>query len=97
MCTGFVYTDFMNITFNAEEHLIERARVVAKSRHTTLNGAFQQWLMEYTSKAVDAGEYDALMDRYSHLSAGRTFTRDEMNDRSDRPLSSNAQTAGLRR
>jgi hypothetical protein len=86
----------MNITVTADDHLIERARIVARSRHTTLNAAFQQWLIEYTSKAVDVGEYDALMSRLSHVTAGRTFTRDEMNDRSDRPLSSNAQAPGSR-
>lgn len=78
----------MNLTLNVDENLIERGRMVARSRHTTLNAAFQQWLQEYTSKAVDVGEYDALMSRLSHVSAGRTFTRDEMNERSDRPLSS---------
>lgn len=86
----------MNITLAAQEHLIERARIVARSRHTTLNAAFQQWLLEYTSKASDAGDYDALMSRLGHVRAGKSFTRDEMNDRSDRPLSSSAQTAGGR-
>lgn len=68
--------------------------MIARSRHTTLNAAFQQWLIEYTSKASDAGDYDLLMSRLSHVRAGRTFTRDEMNDRSDRPLVTSAQSAG---
>ena len=91
-----VYTEIVNITLAAQEHLIERARILARSRHTTLNAAFQQWLLDYTSKAADAGDYDALMSRLGHVRAGRSFTREEMNDRSDRHLSSSAQTAGAR-
>ena len=92
----FVYTIIVNITLAAQEHLIDRARMLAHSRHTTLNAAFQQWLLEYTSKGSDVGDYDALMSRFGHVRAGRSFTRDEMNDRSDRPLASSAQTAGAR-
>jgi hypothetical protein len=33
-----------NVTFSADEDLIERAREVAKAEHKTLNVAFREWL-----------------------------------------------------
>jgi len=70
-----------NVTLSAEEHLIEQARLVARSQHKTLNAAFREWLEQYASGAGSAKEVDALMKRLRHVKAGRTFTRDEMNAR----------------
>jgi hypothetical protein len=36
-----------DITFRADEHLIDQARRVARARNTTLNAAFRDWLREY--------------------------------------------------
>ena len=81
-CTNFVYTvSVRNITFTADEDLIERARLVARSSGGTLNVAFRQWLADYTAASGNAQSYDNLMQRLSHVSAGRGFTRDEMNER----------------
>jgi hypothetical protein len=33
-----------NVTLSADDDLIEQARLVARSRHKTLNGAFREWL-----------------------------------------------------
>jgi hypothetical protein len=33
-----------NITLSADEHLIERARLLARSQHKTLNAMFREWL-----------------------------------------------------
>ena len=70
-----------NITLSAEESLIERARTVAHGQSTTLNGAFRQWLSEYTASAGDVQGFNATMQRLSHVDAGRRFTRDERNER----------------
>ena len=70
-----------NITLSAEESLIERARLVAKSQHKTLNAAFRDWLEQFTSRSGTGEEYDALMKRLKHVNSGRQFTRDEMNER----------------
>ena len=70
-----------NITLSADEHLIEQARLVAKSQHTTLNAAFREWLRRFTSQGGSVQEFDALMRRLHHVKAGRRFTRDEMNER----------------
>jgi hypothetical protein len=70
-----------NITLSADENLIEQARLVAKSQHRTLNAAFREWLQRFTAQAGSAQEFDALMRRLQHVEAGRSFTRDEMNER----------------
>jgi predicted transcriptional regulator len=70
-----------NVTLSADEHLIERARQVARSRHKTLNAAFREWLQEFVSRSEPVLEYDEVMRRLSHVNAGRKFSRDEMNER----------------
>jgi hypothetical protein len=70
-----------NITFSADEDLIEQARIVARSRRKTLNQAFREWLVQFASQSGDVQEFDALMRRLRHVRAGRHFTRDEMNER----------------
>jgi hypothetical protein len=70
-----------NVTLSAEEHLIEEARQVAHSQHTTLNAAFRQWLQHYTRKTGKVQEYEALMKRLKHVRADGPYTRDEMNER----------------
>ena len=69
------------VTFNADEDLIQQARLVARSRHKTLNAAFREWLLQYTAQAGAAQELDSLMKRLRHVQAGRHFSRDEMNER----------------
>ena len=70
-----------NITFTADEHLIEQAREVARSQRTTLNVAFREWLGEYTRQRDVVAEYDALMERLRHVRSAGPYTRDEMNER----------------
>ena len=72
-----------NVTLSAEENLIESAREVARAQNTTLNQAFREWLETYTKPVNAVDRYEALMHRIreSGVKAGRTFTRDEMNER----------------
>ena len=70
-----------NITFSADDDLVEQARLVARSQRKTLNQAFREWLVQFTSQAGSANEVRSLMRRLRHVRAGRTFTRDEMNER----------------
>jgi len=74
-------TSVKNITLSADEHIIERAREVARSQHTTLNAAFRDWLEQYIARPGTAAEFDELMHQLRHVKAGRKFTRDEMNER----------------
>ena len=70
-----------NITLSAEEGLIEQARLLAKSRHKTLNSVFREWLVQFTAQGGSAQEFDALMKRLKHVDAGGRFSRDELNER----------------
>jgi len=72
-----------NITLSADEDLIEEARSKARSENTTLNSRFREWLEEYTFDASAAEErLRRVFDEISaHAVAGKTFTRDEMNER----------------
>jgi len=69
-----------NITLSADEHLIEQARLVARTQHKTLNAVFREWLKDYASRSGNGREVEALMRRLSHVRAGRHFSRDEMNE-----------------
>lgn len=70
-----------NITLSADTDLIEKARMVARSRRQTLNAAFREWLLQFTAQASNAQEIDSIMRQLRDVRAGRKFTRDEMNER----------------
>ncbi len=69
------------ITFRADESLIEKAQLVAKSQHTTLSAAFRAWLKRFASQAGNSRDFDGNMQRLRHIKSGRRFSRDEMNQR----------------
>jgi hypothetical protein len=58
------------ITLSADEQLIEQARLLAKSRHKTLNGMFREWLKQATAQSGGTQEFDALTFEFnlSHAS-----------------------------
>jgi len=71
-----------NITFSADEHMIQKARERARSEKRTLNDAFREWISRFAGQTDNLDEYDALIDqlrRTVHLRP--PFTRDEMNER----------------
>ena len=70
-----------NVTLSADDDLIEQARQVARLQHKTLNAAFREWLVQYTSQVGSGQEFKSLMKRLRHVKVGRHFTRDEMNER----------------
>ena len=70
-----------NVTLSADEDLIERARLIARSQRETLNAAFRKWLVQYTAQEGSGREVASRMKRLRHVKAGRHFTRDEMNER----------------
>jgi hypothetical protein len=77
-----VYTGYVkNVTLSADENLIEQARLVARSRHKTLNAAFREWLEQYAAQAGGGAAVDALMRRFRHVRSAGPYTRDEMNER----------------
>lgn len=72
-----------NVTLSAEEHLIEAARLRAKSEHSTLNEQFRTWLAAYVWPQRNATTaLDVIADiRLTAKTGGRKFSRDEMNER----------------
>jgi predicted glycosyltransferase len=70
-----------NITFSADEKLIEKARLKAAKEKTTLNKRFREWLSSYAKQDEAASNYDKLMKELEHIDSGGKFTREEMNER----------------
>ena len=70
-----------NITFNAEEELIRRARERATAKGATLNEEFRRWLEKYVERPETAAAFADLMNRFEYIQSGRSFGRDEMNER----------------
>ena len=70
-----------NITLSADETAIQEARRRASSENTTLNELFREWLARYVSQPLAPDQYMKLMDRFGHVEAGRSFNREEMNER----------------
>jgi len=72
-----------NITLSADERLIEAAREEARRRKTTLNAEFRVWLEQYARNQQGerrVKDYRRFMET-TEVSAGRRFSRDEMNAR----------------
>lgn len=70
-----------NITFSANEDLIRKARERAAADKTTLNEAFRLWLEKYAEQVETAQAFVELMDSFGYVQPGRSFSRDEMNER----------------
>ena len=72
-----------NITLSADEQLIERARSIASTRHTTLNQLFRDWLQSLDTDRGRVTKHRHLMEELGDtVSAGsRRFSREEMNER----------------
>jgi hypothetical protein len=72
-----------NVTFSADERLIDAARERAQRERTTLNEQFRLWLASYAAREERAR---AAMDLVHDLqrtvrTTGHRFTRDELNER----------------
>jgi len=70
-----------NITFSADEDLIARARQRAATDRTTLNDEFRRWLEKYAERPASAQAFTDLMEQFGYIMPGRSFTRDELNER----------------
>lgn len=70
-----------NITFRADEQLLEKARIRAANEKKTLSEVFHEFLENYSNSAKDSGQYETLLKKLNYAKVGRKFTRDEMNER----------------
>ena len=69
------------MTLSVDDGLIDKARAKARQRKTTLNALFRQSLARYVGRESAGRDYRDLMERLSYARAGRTFSRDELNER----------------
>jgi hypothetical protein len=71
-----------NITFSADERLIEEARQVAQQKKTTLNEEFRRWLDDYVGRRERAARAMlTLHELQKTIKLNPPYTRDEMNER----------------
>jgi len=70
-----------DITLTIDETLVEQARRRAAAENRTLDELFREWLQQYVAHSPSVDEYEALMVRLDYVQAGRTFSREEMNER----------------
>lgn len=66
---------------SAEEFLVQKARQKALKEKMSLNDLFRQWLLKYTTTGESVNDYKKLMNSFKHVNSGRTFNRDEANER----------------
>ena len=71
-----------NITFTADDELIEAAREAARADSTSLNEQFRLWLENYVrQRQADKAMETLQRIRSQHQMTGTKPTRDEMNER----------------
>jgi hypothetical protein len=71
-----------NITFSADEALIDEARETAAAENTTLNEQFRIWLEQYVRKRRAEKAMKLVAELQGKINTGgRKFTREEMNER----------------
>lgn len=70
-----------NITLSADEKHIEKARQRAKAESSTLNAEFRKWLARYVQQNQKFTDYDGLMASLSYAHPGKSFSREDLNER----------------
>ena len=70
-----------NVTFSADETLIEQAREEARARKTTLNALFREWLEDLAQRDKRRERVEAVFEEMGDYDAGGTFSREELNER----------------
>ena len=73
-----------NITFSAQEEMIDKARQVALQKNLTLNDMFRAWLKSLSDGSLQTDTTQTLTrvwEKAGYLQVGRKFSREEMNER----------------
>ena len=71
-----------NITFSADEHIIEMAREEAHKRKTTLNQLFRDWITDLAAREERRKNIRRVFEELdAHVTHIPKLTRDEMNER----------------
>ncbi len=71
-----------NITFSAEDELIEQARAVAARNRRSLNDEFRDWLAKYAEEGRKAKlSFREVVSQMKDVKVTRKYSREEMNER----------------
>ncbi len=70
-----------NITFSAENSIIEKARIKARAEGTSLNDKFKEWVQRYVGARENKSNYVNIMKKLKKIKVGRKFSREEANAR----------------
>ncbi|MBW0435464.1 antitoxin [Leptospira yasudae] len=70
-----------NVTFRADDRLLEKARLRAASERKSLTDVFNEFLKNYSNSVKDVSDYENLLQKLNYVKVGRKFNRDEMNER----------------
>ncbi|MFW5643580.1 MAG: hypothetical protein ACOCYQ_06085 [Alkalispirochaeta sp.] len=72
-----------NVTFSADETLLEAARRRAAAVHRTLNDEFRDWLEQYAAQGERAARAADFLDHVQQYASteGQHFSRSQMNER----------------
>ncbi|KAA1269421.1 hypothetical protein [Leptospira interrogans] len=70
-----------NITFRADDQLLEKARLRAASERKSLTDVFNEFLKNYSNSVKDVSDYENLLQKLAYVKVGRKLTREEMNER----------------
>ena len=81
MILDFILHKMKNITFSADESLIQKARDKAEQENSTLNNKFRKWLQEYVTWDVKEDHIKNILSKVSNSTSGKSFLRDELNQR----------------
>lgn len=71
-----------NITFSADEHMIELAREEARKRKTTLNQLFRDWIDDLAARDERRKSIRRAFEELdAHVTQVPKLTREQMNER----------------
>jgi plasmid stability protein len=79
-----------NLTLSIDDDLLRTARIRALEQGTSVNAVVREYLRDYAGRRTAANAVRAFLEladevRASSGPAGRTWTREELYDRWDRP------------
>ncbi|WP_078128388.1 antitoxin [Leptospira alexanderi] len=70
-----------NITFRADDQLLEKARLRAASERKSLTDVFNEFLKNYSNSVKDVSDYENLLQKLNYVKVGRKFSREEASER----------------
>lgn len=70
-----------NVTFRISEESLNKAREKAAKEKRSLNKLINQWIKNYSATKDETFDVRRYMKRIKGEKIGRTFTREEMNER----------------